>query len=121
MKRAAQQCSPFPHPQQPHRFRVGEFCSRYATAIVFYFQVNSPARFFQMDRYQRRARVPNHIRQGLLEDTKERRAQVGLKLGFANIGVNIAFYAGTILKLIGLPFQSGCQPQVVQHPGAKFS
>jgi len=73
-----------------------------------------------MHRYVRRAGVANDICQGLLKNAKKSRIEIWMQARMAQVGVNVAFNAGSRLEFIRLPFQRGRQAKMIQYAGPQL-
>ncbi len=78
-KTTAKQSGTFPHAQETHRLAVVNFLPGNSAAIVFDLQSDLVVLLPQVYCYQRGAGMPDYIREGFLENPKQRRAQVLLQ------------------------------------------
>ena len=95
----------FAHTEQAHGFGVGDFFFADAAAIVYDLHDDLLAIGFETNRHMGGPGVTDDIGQGFLENAEKGGVQFLIQQRNAEIGDDIAFNAGAILKFVGLPFQ----------------
>jgi hypothetical protein len=114
---STQQQRPLPHAYQPNRPGVAQLLGADAAAVVFDPEEQLAGLAAERDLHAGGVGVPLHVGQGLLQDAKHRRRGIVTHRQFIRRHTRAALNFAVVLKVAGLPFHGGAQPQAVQHHG----
>src|SRR5258708_4277338 len=118
---AAEQRGALTHPDQPDGSRVVDLRGGDAAAVVFDDEEHAPLLLAGADDHPGGTGVPHDVGERLLEDAEEGRVQVGIERGIVpQRAGHVALDAGAALEFVGLPFERGDEPQIIENAGAQL-
>ena len=107
-------------PSSPRECSPPDLVFAHPSAVIADREEQRRAFFLQHDVDPGRLRVTEHIRQGFLKDTKNRRRLLLLQNEVFSGAIIPTHDTRASLKLLRLPFESRRQPEIVQDAGAQF-
>ena len=105
------------HAEQSQRLLAVEIAVGDADAVVGHVQADAVIVHRELHVDARRARMPRHVGEDLLEDAEHRRRHVDVELDALGRQLGAAADAGALLEFLRLPCHRGDEAHVVQHFG----
>ena len=117
---AVQHRGAFPHAEQSERPRARTLASGQAATVVLHFEDKFIALLPQVNVHLSCLGVPDDVGQRLLKNAEHGRGALGIKVQVSRTGLELALDACPLFKFPNLPFDSGFQPQFIEHRRTQF-